>query len=105
MARSRSRISAAFSKRKLLRRLFHLGGEVRLHLFKPALQQGDRLGDGLVVLLLQIFRAAVAVALAMWKFRQGRSLPMSRGNFFRQEGRCRAVRRASKMFWVLWRLA
>ena len=51
-------------KAQLLRRRLHLGGEVRLHLFEAALQQGDRLGDGLVVLGLQILRAAVAVALA-----------------------------------------
>ena len=75
---------------QLFRRPLHLGGQVVPHLLKAALQQADRLGNGLVVLLPQVFRAAVAVALAMWKFRQGRSFPMSRGNFFRQEGQAQS---------------
>ena len=49
-------------KAQLLRRLLHLRRQVGLDLFKPPLQQGDGLGDGLVVGGLQFVSPAIAVA-------------------------------------------
>ena len=49
-------------KAQLLRRLLHLRRQVGLDLFKPPLQQGDGLGDGLVVGGLQLVPPAIAVA-------------------------------------------
>ena len=60
---------------QFLRRPLHLGGQVRFDLLEPPLQQGDRLGDGLLMLLLHLEAAAVAVALAHVEVEAGALLP------------------------------
>ena len=84
MAWMRSRSSAARSKRssahhgrcrQACKRPLHLGGQVRFDLLEPPLQQGDRLGDGLLMLLLHLEAAAVAIALAHVEVEAGALLP------------------------------
>ena len=62
-------------KPQFLRGPLHLRGQVGLDLLEPPLQQGDRLADGLVVPLLQLFGAAVAVALPHVEVQAGALLP------------------------------
>ena len=69
-------------KPQLLRRPLHLLGQVLLHVLEPALQQRHRLGDGLVVLLLQLVPPAVAVTFAHMEVEAGPLLADVPGELF-----------------------
>ena len=84
-------------KVQLLRRLLHLRLQLRRQLAVVAGENALRLPDAAAVLrLIRSARQTEAVApVPMWWFRQGRSLPMSRGNCREQVGSFSAPHTAS----------
>src|SRR5699024_2223318 len=68
-------------KAQPLRRALHLLRQVPAHLLEAPLQQGDRLGDGLGVLLMELVSTAVAVALAHVEIETGPLLSQVPGEF------------------------